>query len=52
MNDAVLVNLILGAKDLPFLRTEVGRPVAIQIDAWAEPCELHLVQPSGVYFDV
>ena len=52
MNAAVVVNLGLGTEDLPFLRAEVGRPIAIELDAVAEVCELELVQPSCVHLDV
>jgi hypothetical protein len=52
VDEAIIANLGFGAEDLTVLRTEVGRPVEIEVDVWAEPCQLHFVQPSGVHFDV
>ena len=46
------MNLVLRAEDLAFVRAEVRRPVAVELDAVAEVDELELVQPPGVHLDV
>ena len=51
-NAPVLVELGLGAEHLAFFRSEIGRPVSIELYVGTEVDQLELVQPSGVHFDV
>jgi hypothetical protein len=52
VNATVFVNFEFGTEDLAFIGTDVGRSIAVELDALAKVYELELVKPASMNLDV